>query len=96
MSTFFKILLGVVIVVALLHFWPAVLGAFLLGGLVLFLIALFGGAGVSVLAGLVLLLVGAVLLVLCIVSAVLSPLWIPLLLIVGLVAMFRGLARGSS
>jgi hypothetical protein len=96
MKTFLKIALALVLVLAVLKFWPvlvapAVVGALLvvvLGGVLAGGLALAVTIGAGLLAGLLGVLLGVV--------ALLSPIWIPVLAIVGFVAILRRLNRKPS
>lgn len=82
MNTFLKILLCVLAVVIALKFLPFLVGALLVAGVAVVITAalLMGGVGIGVLALLVTGLVAA---------ALLSPLWIPVLAVVGVIALIR-------
>lgn len=85
MKTFLKVILLVVVALVAIKLLPLTLGLGFATGLVLVgLIAM----GFSLLAGL-----AALALVL---GAVLSPLWVPMLLIVGLIALIRKATRSST
>ncbi len=82
MKTFLKVLCLVVIAVIAIKLLPATIGlAFLVGAALVALVA----AGVSVLAGVA--LAGVVL------AAVLSPVWLPVALLVGFIALVRRVMR---
>lgn len=82
MKTFLKVLCLVVLAVIAIKLLPATIGlAFLVGGALVALVA----AGFSVLAGIA--LAGVIL------AAVLAPIWVPLALLVGLIALVRRVMR---
>lgn len=82
MKTFLKVLCLVVIAVIAIKLLPATIGlAFLVGAALVALVA----AGVSVLAGVA--LAGVIL------AAVLSPIWLPVALLVGFIMLVRRVMR---
>lgn len=93
MTTFLKIVLCVIAAILAIKLLPVLLAPVLLVGLVALLLAglLLGSAGLVASIG-VALLAGFFVLAL-VLLAVLSPIWIPVLLIVGLVALLRKVAR---
>ncbi len=96
MKTFFKIILLIAAVVVVFHCWPllaAPLGAAVAvgvigGGLVVLALLAVAGVGVGALA--------AILAVATVFLVGLSPLWVPVLLIVGIVSLFRRAARAKA
>ncbi len=85
MKTFLKVLCLVVLAIIAIKLLPATIGlAFLVGAALVALVA----AGVSVLAGVA--LAGVFL------AAVLAPIWVPLALVVGLIALVRRMLRKPS
>lgn len=82
MKTFFKVLLLVVVALIAIKLLPLTIGLGFVAGLVVVgLIA----AGLSVIAGVAVLTVAL--------AAVLAPVWIPALLLVGLIALIRRATR---
>ena len=94
MNTFLKVLSVGILVAVLLHFWPVILATSLLLGLAAVIVAACGTGGVSVLVGLGLAILGLVAGVIALGMVVLSPLWLPIVAIIGLVALIRS-SRGS-
>lgn len=86
MNTFLKILLCAIAVVLALKFLPLIFGGLLIGFVATLVLAglLLGGLGV----GLCLLLVPALVLL-----GIFAPLWIPVLAVIGLIALVRCCAR---
>lgn len=82
MNTFLKILLCVLAVLIALKFLPFLVGGLVAAGLIVLITAtlLVGGVGIGVLALCVTALLAA---------ALLSPLWIPVLAVVGVIALIR-------
>ena len=95
MNTFLKVLLCVVAAVIALKLLPFLLFPIMAGGFAILVVAglvlggvmAFAGAGIAVITTL---LLGVIALL-----AVSSPLWIPVLLVVGLVALICRIARAS-
>lgn len=85
MKTFLKVLCLVVIAVFAIKLLPATIGLAFLVGLALVAVV---AAGFSVLAGIA--LVGLILV------AVLSPIWVPVALLVGFIALVRRVMRKPS
>lgn len=78
MKTFLKVLLVAVLLILAIKFSPLIL----LGGLVgLVVAAVLGAVGLSLLAVLLALALG--------VTLALSPIWLPILVVMGLVSLFR-------
>lgn len=82
MKTFLKVLLLVVVALVAIKLLPLTIGLGFVAGLLL--VGLMA-AGLSLLAGIAVLAV--------VLGAVLAPIWIPVLLIVGLVALIRRATR---
>lgn len=78
MNTFLKVLLLAVLLVVAIKFSPVLFVAALAG---LIVAALLGAVGITLIAGLL-----AVVLAL---AVALSPIWIPVLVVLGLVSLFR-------
>lgn len=82
MNTFLKVLLCVIAVLLALKFLPVLMGFVFLGALAALLTAalLLGGVGAGLLALLAVALVTV---------AVLAPIWIPVLVVIGMIALIR-------
>ncbi len=92
MKTFLKVLLVFAIAALVIHLWPVAAVPLALGGMIALLIGLVFAGGVAVVGGVLLTVVCALVGVLIALAAASSPIWLPILAIVGLVALLR---RGS-
>ena len=95
MNTFLKILLCVVAAVIALKLMPFLLFPIMAGGFAILVAAGLVLAGVMAFAGVGIALVVALAVGVIALLAVSSPLWIPVLVVVGLVALICRLARAS-
>lgn len=89
MNTALKILLGVVLVVVAIKLLPVLLVPVGLGLLALVVVGGLLLAGVLAVAGTGLAAVAVVLAIVVAVAAALSPVWIPVLAVIGLIALIR-------
>lgn len=96
MKTFLKVLLVVAAVLLIAHFWPIALLPIALAALA---VLVFG----SVLAGVVVLGVGLIaaiavpiLAVVIAIATALAPIWVPLLLILGIISLCRRSGRATA
>lgn len=96
MNTFLKVLLVIVVAAVVVHCWPIL--AFPLGGALLGLsvVATAALCGVSIVLALVIAAVAVVLALATGILAALSPIWLPILLIVGVIALVRRLSRPAA
>jgi len=85
MKTFFKILLIVVLTLLVIKFIPFVMIGAMVG---LFLAAILGGVGLTLVAAL--LVVGILL------ALALAPIWIPVLIVMGAISLFKKLSSRSA
>jgi hypothetical protein len=85
MKTFVNILLGVALVILAIKLGPVLLGLALAG---LAIAAVLGTVGLALLGVLVTVLLGIIL--------ALSPIWIPVLAIIGLVNLFKSTNSGNA
>ena len=93
MKTLLKVLLIAALVLAVAHFFPFFLIPVALAGAALFVgsLILAGGAGVAIIVALALIV--ALLALAVGLAAALAPIWLPLLLVLGIVALIRRVAR---
>ncbi|MEI6105740.1 MAG: hypothetical protein WCR49_01900 [Opitutae bacterium] len=84
MKTFFKILLVVVLTVLVIKFIPFVMIGAMVG---LLLAAILGAVGLG--------LVGALLVVGIMLALALAPIWIPVLIVMGAISLFKKLSSRS-
>ena len=89
MKTFLKFVLCVLLVILAIKFLPVLLFPFVVGGLGLTLILALAFAAVATVAGVGVTAVVAIAGVLLALVAVLSPIWIPVLAIIGVIALIR-------
>jgi hypothetical protein len=89
MKTFLKVFLILLLALVALKFLPFVLVPFLIGGLGLLLAVALAFGGLATAAGVGLAVLAAIVAVLAVVVAVLSPIWIPVLAVMGLLALLR-------
>jgi hypothetical protein len=89
MKTFWKILLIGLLVLVCLHLCPVLLVPVMLGFAALLVIGSLLAGGLAALAATGLSLVAGLLAVALVVLAVLSPIWLPVLAVVGLVSLCR-------
>ena len=89
MKTFGKVLLIVILALVCLRLLPLLMGASLLALAVLFGVAIVLAGGVAAVAATGLTAVAALLAVVLVVAAVLTPIWLPVLAIAGLVSLCR-------
>jgi hypothetical protein len=96
MRTFVKVLLVVLAAIVALRLLPLLMASFALSGAGLLLggILLTGGIAAALGVGFVVLI--ALLVVALVVAAALSPIWIPVLLVVGLIALIRRCSRARA
>ena len=85
MKTFLKIMLVVMLLFVAIKLSPLIFGATIIGLLVA---AILGAAGLSILAVFLAIFVGL--------ATVLAPIWIPVLLIVGVIALFKKINQRSA
>jgi hypothetical protein len=85
MKTFFKILLIVVLTLLVIKFIPFVMIGAMVG---LFLAAILGGVGLTLVAAL--LVVGILL------ALALAPIWIPVLIVMGAISLFKKLSSRAA
>lgn len=93
MHTFAKILLFALIALLVAHFWPLALFPLLLVGGVMLVLGAAAAGTVGIVLSIVVGLLGALLGLVCTAAAVLSPIWIPLALILGIVWLARRASR---
>ena len=89
MHTFFKLVLLTLLVVLIAHLWPIVVLPFALIGLAMLVLGGVTAGGVAVVLTVGLALMGIVLGVVLSLAAALSPIWIPVLLILGLISLSK-------
>ncbi len=85
MPTFVKVILLILLVILMVHFWPILIAPFVLVALAMLLLGGLTAGGIAIVLAAGLALVGGVLAVALSIAAALSPIWIPILLVVGLV-----------
>ena len=93
MNTFLKVLLFIVVALLAIKFLPFLLLPVLIAGVGLLLMVGLVVAGVATVAGVGVAAVVAILAVLTAIVVVLAPLWIPVLVVIGLVALIRRSTR---
>ena len=93
MNTFLKVLLYVVLTLIAIKLLPFFMGAVLLGGAGLLLLAGLAVGGIAAIASCGVAGLTVVLTALVAVVAVLSPIWIPVLVVVGIIALIRRSSR---
>lgn len=96
MKTFFQILLCVLLVVVAIKLLPFILFPLVIGGGALLLIALLALGGVVTVAGLGVAAAATLLAVAIALIAALSPIWIPVLAVVGIIALIRRSKRTAA
>lgn len=89
MNTFLKVIIVVIAAVLIAHFWPLALLPLLIAAGAVILIGALTAGGAAVVFSVICSILGVAIGLVCTVAAVLSPVWIPLLLVVGLIALIR-------
>ena len=92
MKTFLKVVLLFAVVALLIHLWPLAAVPLAIGGVIALIVGAVLASGVAVIGGVLVTLVCALVGVLLTVAVAASPIWLPILAIIGLVALVR---RGS-
>jgi hypothetical protein len=96
MKTFLKVLLFVLLGLLAIKLLPFVLFPVLVAGVGLLLACGLAFGGIAAVAGVGVAAVVAVVAVLVVLLAVLSPIWIPVLAVVGLIALIRRSSRSTA
>jgi hypothetical protein len=89
MSTFFKLVLLTILVVLIAHLWPIVTLPFALIALAMLLLGGVTAGGVAIVFVVGLILVAAVLAIILSLTAALSPIWIPVAIVLAVMAIFK-------
>lgn len=89
MKTFWKVLLFILVGLVCLRFLPVLLIPMVLGLLAMFAIGALLLGGLATVAATGISVIGGTLVVVLVLLAALSPIWVPVLAIVGLVSLFR-------
>ena len=89
MKTFLKVVLLFLVVALVIHLWPIAAVPLAIGGVIAFIVGSVLVGGVAVVATVAIVLAVAVAAALLCVAAASSPIWLPVLAIVGLIALLR-------
>lgn len=89
MSTFLKIVLLVLLVVLIGHLWPIALVPFAIVGLAMLVLGAITAGGAAIVLGIGFSLLGVVLALVLSVATALSPIWIPVVILLGLISLCR-------
>lgn len=89
MTTFVKVILLAFVAVLLVHLWPIAVVPFVVIGLAIAALGAITAGGVAVVLTVGMALVGAVLAVIVSVTAALSPVWIPVVLVLGIISLAK-------
>ena len=93
MNTFLKLVILTLVVLLLVHLWPLVAVPFGLVGLAILVLGAATAGGVAVVLTVGLALLGAVLAVVLSVTAALSPIWIPVVLLLAVISLCKRKSR---